>query len=111
MRILAGCAVLVAVFVAALLVGRAGGDPEENAAASAEVKTIKSPDASTRVPHVEDPGPIPNLQPKPQVASTPSTSSTPTANSQASTPSAQSTPPASSGGGGGDDTPVVRGPG
>jgi hypothetical protein len=109
-RIVAACAVLVAVFVAALLVGKSGGDPEENAAASAEVKAIELPGASAQVPHVEEPGAIPDLEPKPVVTSTPSTGSTPTASAPASTPSAGTTAP-SSGGGGGGSTPVARPPG
>jgi hypothetical protein len=112
MRIVAASAVLVAVFVAALLVGRAGGDSAENAAASAEVKAIKLPDEATRAPRVEDPGAIPDLKPKPQVTSTPTTGSTPTADVQTSTPSTGTTTPSSGGGGGGGDpTPTARPPG
>jgi hypothetical protein len=111
-RIFAACAVLVAAFLAALLIGRAGGDSAGNAGASAEVKTFKPPESSVRPPQAHDPGTIPNLQPKPQVTSTPSTGSTPTAENQSSTPTEGSSPPSSGGGGGGGgSTPTVRGPG
>ena len=111
MRAFAACAVLVAAFLAALLVGRAGGEPEENAAAPAEVKTIKVPDDSVKAPKLANTGSVPDLKPKPVATSTPSTSSTPAASAPTITPSAPSTPPASTGDGGGGSTPTARPPG
>jgi hypothetical protein len=118
-RVLAAGAVLVAAFLGALLVGRAGGDSGDDGAASVEVKTIKLPDQSARVVRVEDPGTIPDLQPKPQVTSTPTTGSNSTAGTStgtSSTPSTGTTTPSSGGGGGGgggggSTQPVARPPG
>jgi hypothetical protein len=106
-RLFAICAVLVAAFAGALLVGRSSGDSGQNASASAEVTTIDLPKASTQAPQAKDPGTIPDLKPKPQVTSTPTTGSTPTASAQSSTPSTGSSPPASSGGGGETPPPPV----
>ena len=109
MRIAAACAVLVAAFAGALLIGRGGG--EEKADAPAEVKAIKAPAGSVTAPRLADTGKLPDLHETPEQPSTSGTGSTGTSQTSTSTPSTGSTGSTGTTGGGGGSPPVVRGPG
>ena len=114
MRIAAACAVLVAAFVGALLVGRGGG--EEKADPPAEVKAIKAPAGGVDAPRLADTGKLPDLHETPvQSSSSSGTSSTGTSQTSTSTPSTGSTGSTGTtgggGGGGGGGSPQVRPPG
>jgi hypothetical protein len=110
-RIAAACAVLVAAFVGALLVGRSGG--EEKADPPAEVKVIKAPAGGVDAPRLADTGKLPDLHETPvQSSSSSGTSSTGTSQTSTSTQSTGSTGSTGTTGGGGDSpSPQVRPPG
>jgi hypothetical protein len=113
-RIAVACAVLVAAFAAALMVGRSGSGGGEKADAPATIKEIAPSEGSTQAPKLADTANVPDLQKTPQAPSTSSTSSTGTSQGTTSASSTGST--TSSGGGGGSggsggSTPTVRPPG
>jgi hypothetical protein len=115
-RIAAACAVLVAAFVGALLVGRGGG--EQKAGPPAEIRAIKAPPGGVNAPRLADTGTLPDLHETPvQSSSSSGTSSTGTSQTSTSTPSTGSTGSTDStgttggGGGGGGGSPQVRPPG
>ena len=112
MRIAAACAVLVAAFIGALLVGRGGGE-EEKVDAPPEVKVIQPPTGDVSAPRLADTGNVPDLHETPAQSSTSGTSSTGTGTSQTSTstPSTGSTGSTGTTGGGGGGTTQVRPPG
>jgi hypothetical protein len=109
-RIAAACAVLVAAFVGALMVGKSGG--EQKVDTPAAVKAIEAPAGNVSAPRLADTGNVPDLQKTPEAPSTSGTAATGTSQSSTSTQSTQSTgsTPPSTGGGGGT-SPQVRGPG
>ncbi len=124
MRVLAACAVLVAAFAIALLIGRGGGGDDggpENATAAPQIETLpapKPPDA----PKLAETAGVPDLEKTP--VSTPDTSSTAgSTGSTGATTGGGSTGGGSTGGttgggstgggggGGGGSTPVAPAPG
>jgi hypothetical protein len=113
-RIAAACAVLVAAFVGALLVGRGGG--EQKADPPAEVRAIKAPAGGVNAPRLADTGKLPDLHETPVQSSSSSgtsstgTSQTGTSQTSTSTPSTGSTGSTGTTGGGGG-SPQVRPPG
>jgi hypothetical protein len=113
-RIAAACAVLVAAFVGALLIGRGGG--EQKADPPAQVRAIKAPAGGVNAPRLADTGKLPDLNETPVQSSSTGTSSTGTAQTSTSTPSTGSTGSTGTtggggGGGGGGGSPQVRPPG
>jgi hypothetical protein len=113
-RIAAACAVLVAAFVGALLIGRGGG--EQKADPPAQVRAIKAPAGGVNAPRLADTGKLPDLHETPVQSSSTGTSSTGTAQTSTSTPSTGSTGSTGTtggggGGGGGGGSPQVRPPG
>jgi hypothetical protein len=111
-RIAAACAVLVAVFVGALLIGRGGG--EQKADPPAQVRAIKAPAGGVNAPRLADTGKLPDLHETPVQSSSTGTSSTGSSQTSTSTPSTGSTGSTGTtggGGGGGGGSPQVRPPG
>ena len=112
MRIAAACAVLVAAFAAALMIGRTGGGGEGKADTAAAIKAIELPEGSTQAPKLVNAGNVPDLQKTPEAPSTSGTTSSGTAQTTTSGPNTGSTgSTGSTGGGGGGSTPTVRPPG
>jgi hypothetical protein len=116
-RVAAACAVLVAAFVGALLIGRTGGGGEGDPDTAPAIKTIELPEASTQAPKLVNTGNVPDLQKTPEASSTSGTGSSGTSQTTTSTPSTGSTGntgstgSTGSTGGSGGSTPTVRPPG
>jgi hypothetical protein len=111
-RIAAACAVLVAAFIGALLVGRGGGEAQVDT--PAPVKVIQPPAGDMNAPRLVDTGTVPALHETPEQPSSSSTSSTGTSQTSTSTQSTGSTGSTGAtggGGGGGDPSPQARPPG
>lgn len=112
MRIAVACAVLVAAFIGALLVGRGGGEAQVDT--PAPVKVIQPPAGDMNAPRLVDTGTLPALHETPEQPSSSSTSSTGTSQTSTSTQSTGSTGSTGAtggGGGGGDPSPQARPPG
>ena len=112
MRIAVACAVLVAAFIGALLVGRGGGEAQVDT--PAPVKVIQPPAGDMNAPRLVDTGTVPALHETPEQPSSSSTSSTGTSQTSTSTQSTGSTGSTGAtggGGGGGDPSPQARPPG
>jgi hypothetical protein len=113
-RIAAACAVLVAAFIGALLVGRGGGEAQVDAPAA--VKVIQPPAGDMNAPRLVDTGTVPALHETPEQPSSSSTSSTGSSQTTTSTQSTGSTGTSGTtggggGGGGGGGSPQARPPG
>jgi len=111
-RIAVACAVLVAAFIGALLVGRGGGEAQVDT--PAPVKVIQPPAGDMNAPRLVDTGTVPALHETPEQPSSSSTSSTGTSQTSTSTQSTGSTGSTGAtggGGGGGDPSPQARPPG
>jgi len=114
-RIAVACAVLVAAFIGALLVGRGGGEAQVDT--PAPVKVIQPPAGDMNAPRLVDTGTVPALHETPEQPSSSSTSSTGTSQTSTSTSSTPNTGSTGStgttggGGGGGGGSTQVRPPG
>ena len=114
MRIAAACAVLVVAFVAALMVGRSGGDSSgEKIDTPASVKAIELPEGSTQAPKLVNAGNVPDLRKTPEAPATSGTNTSGSSPTTSSSPSTGSTPSSGGGGGstGGGSEPTAPPPG